>query len=98
MTADVPDPFRDQLAEQAWGVLVEADLEGVTDPNLIAHAIVRNQLPLIAAHVEAERQAALLSAAEDLEHIADKTVHAKVALGYEWAAGRVREIAEGATT
>ena len=48
--------------------------------------------------MEARVQAALHDAAEDLEYCADKTADPKVALGYEWAAGRLREMAEGATT
>ena len=90
MTAAVPDPFRDQLAD----ALRDVSFLGPLDRARVFDAL----LPLIAAHVEAERQAALLAAAEDLEYIADKTAYAGVALGYEWAAGRVREIAEGATT
>lgn len=37
---------RDQIAEQAWGVLVARGMSA-TDASITAHAIARNQLPLV---------------------------------------------------
>jgi hypothetical protein len=35
---------QDEVAQLAWGVLVAAQEDGVTDLNVIAHAIARNVL------------------------------------------------------
>lgn len=68
------DGIRDRLAEQAWGVLVAAARDGVTDPNLLAHAIVGNQLPVVRQLIadELRRMAGELvkDGRPDLTHIA----------------------------
>jgi hypothetical protein len=54
--------LRDGLAEQAFGVLVAAAEDGVTNWNVVAHAIVGNQLPVVeryAARRAAEEAAAV---------------------------------------
>jgi hypothetical protein len=92
----VPDPrFRDQLAEALWkraagddAPPLSAQMEGT---QRVARADADALLPLIAAHVEAEVQAALNDAAADLEYRAGK-VSPDVGTGFLGAAGRVREI------
>lgn len=63
----VNQQFRDQLAVEAWGVLIAAGVHSFADANNVAHAIVGNLLPLVAA----ERRR---FAAEELELVALLTV------------------------
>ena len=58
MTAAVPDPFRDQLAEEIGGWPLGSGYYQYTATIEDAREMVDALLPLIAARVEAERQAA----------------------------------------
>lgn len=48
------DLTHDEIAEQAFGILVAAQQDGITDPNIIAHAIARNVL-VVAGEQACER-------------------------------------------